>query len=35
MFDVEVDGDIYAESANEEPGDESVASTWPTGPGWA
>jgi deaminated glutathione amidase len=26
MFDVEVDGDVYAESANEEPGDEAVLS---------
>ena len=26
MFDVEVDGDVYAESANEQPGDQAVVS---------
>jgi deaminated glutathione amidase len=31
MFDVEVDGDVYAESASEEPGDEVVVSELPGG----
>ena len=31
MFDVEVDGDIYAESAHEDPGDEVVVSELPGG----
>jgi len=31
MFDVEVDGDVYAESAHEDPGDEVVVSELPGG----
>jgi len=31
MFDVEVDGDVYAESATEDPGDEVVLSELPGG----
>ena len=31
MFDVEVDGDVYAESADEDPGDEVVVSELPGG----
>ena len=31
MFDVEVDGDLYAESAHEDPGDEVVLSELPGG----
>jgi deaminated glutathione amidase len=33
MFDVEVDGDVYAESANEEPGDVAVRSELADGTG--
>ena len=31
MFDVEVDGDVYAESASEDAGDEVVVSELPGG----
>ena len=35
MFDVEVDGVLYAESAHEEPGDRVVVSSFPTARGSA